>query len=40
MNSKSDDNIYNDLLSALREKLKVLTLKIQPKIYQYGFLKE
>jgi hypothetical protein len=40
MNTKSDDNIYNGLLSALKEKLKVLTLKIQPKVYQYGFLKE
>jgi hypothetical protein len=40
MNTKSDDDTYNALLTALRETLKALTLKIQPKVYQYGFLKE
>jgi hypothetical protein len=40
MNTKSADDTYNALLTALREKVKALTLKIQPKIYQYGFLKE
>jgi hypothetical protein len=40
MNSKSTDETYTQLLDALRDALKVLTLKIQPKVYQYGFLKE
>jgi hypothetical protein len=40
MNTKSNDETYNALLAALREKLKALTLKIQPKVYRYGFLKE
>ena len=38
MNSSSDDTHYTELLSALREKLKALEARIEPKIYEYGFL--
>jgi hypothetical protein len=40
MNTKSADEIYTALLAALRGALKTLTAKIQPKVYEYGFLKE
>ncbi|GHU29662.1 hypothetical protein FACS1894172_01260 [Spirochaetia bacterium] len=40
MKSISEDEIYNTLISALRENIKILTQKIQPKVYEYGFLKE
>ncbi|GMO62418.1 MAG: hypothetical protein Ta2A_09010 [Treponemataceae bacterium] len=40
MNTKSTDETYNALLAALRGALKTLTAKIQPKVYEYGFLKE
>ncbi len=40
MNAKSEDETYNALLAALREKLKTLAAQIRPKVYEYGFLKE
>jgi hypothetical protein len=40
MNSKSADASYTQLLGALRDALKTLTHKIQPKVYEYGFLRE
>jgi hypothetical protein len=40
MRTKSDDATYNELLAALRNRLRTLTEKIQPKVYEYGFLKE
>jgi hypothetical protein len=40
MNTKSDDETYNTLIKTLREKQKALAKKIEPKIYEYGFLKE
>jgi len=40
MNNKSTDETYNSLISNLREKLKQLAEKIEPKVYQYGFLKQ
>ncbi|MDR2194697.1 MAG: hypothetical protein LBP19_09610, partial [Treponema sp.] len=40
MNAKSNDETYNTLIKTLRERLAVLTVKIQPKAYEYGFLKE
>lgn len=40
MNSKSDDAKYMQLIGELRSKLSVLAEKIQPKVYEYGFLKE
>jgi len=39
MNNKSNDNTYMDLITGLRDKLKVLSKKIEPKVYEYGFLK-
>ena len=38
MNNKSTDEEYNVLIGTLREKLKILAKKIEPKIYKYGFL--
>lgn len=40
MNSKSDDTKYTELIGNLRDKLNVLAKKIEPKVYEYGFLKE
>jgi hypothetical protein len=40
MNTKSTDATYNALLADLRGALKTLTVKIQPKVYEYRFLKE
>ncbi len=40
MKNKSKDNQYMKLISQLRENLKTLAQKIEPKIYQYGFLKK
>ena len=39
MNNKSDDEIYMKLITTLRENLKILAKKIEPKVYEYGFLK-
>jgi len=40
MNSKSENDNYNILIKDLRQKLSVLAEKIQPKVYEYGFLLE
>ncbi len=40
MNSKSNNETYMKLIIDLRDKLKVLAKKIEPKVYEYGFLKE
>jgi hypothetical protein len=40
MNSKSDDETYNELVGNLRSALKMLSQKIEPKVYEYEFLKE
>ncbi len=40
MNAKSEDDIYMNLISELRNKLNFLADKIKPKIYEYEFLKE
>jgi hypothetical protein len=40
MNNKSDDTQYNELIGELRNKLKLLAQKIEPKVYEYGFLLE
>ena len=40
MNHKSSDEAYMDLISKLREKLRQLADKIEPKVYEYGFLKQ
>lgn len=39
MNNSSSDEHYNELVKALREALKILARKIEPKVYEYGFLK-
>jgi len=40
MNNKSEDETYSNLISDLRESLKILAKKIEPKVYEYGFLKQ
>jgi len=40
MNNKSTDETYNELIENLRIRLKKLTKKIEPKVYEYGFLRE
>ena len=38
MNADSDDERYMELIVALRQQLKRLAKKIEPKVYEYGFL--
>jgi hypothetical protein len=40
MNLRSVDAIYTELISELRDNIKILAQKIEPKVYEYGFLKE
>ena len=40
MNNKSDDEVYMKLIGGLRLNLKQLSEKIEPKVYEYEFLKE
>ena len=40
MNNKSTDSHYNDLIANLRIALNALAQKIEPKIYEYEFLRE
>ncbi len=40
MNPDSSDERYTELLKNLRQQLKVLAGKIEPKVYEYGFLKQ
>lgn len=39
MKSDSEDKTYTELIHNLRDKLKILASKIEPKIYEHGFLK-
>ncbi|MDD2964311.1 MAG: hypothetical protein PHQ65_04815 [Bacteroidales bacterium] len=39
MNNKSTDETYTNLIGQLREKLRELAEKIEPKVYEYEFLK-
>ncbi|MCR5038814.1 MAG: hypothetical protein K6A94_05715 [Bacteroidales bacterium] len=39
MNAKSDDATYTEFIANLREKMKLLAKRIEPKVYEYGFLK-
>jgi hypothetical protein len=39
MNNKSSDETYMNLIGDLREKLRQLADKIEPKVYEYEFLK-
>jgi len=40
MNPRSTDEQYTTLIANLREAINVLAKKIEPKVYEYGFLKE
>ena len=40
MNTRSSDETYNKLITNLRDKLKLLAKKIEPKVYEYGFLRK
>ena len=40
MNSTSEDGRYNELLAGLKSAMKMLATKIEPKVYEYGFLKK
>jgi hypothetical protein len=40
MNNQSDDETYTELIGNLRIALKTLAKKIEPKVYEYGFLKK
>jgi len=40
MNNTSNDEKYNELFKTLQAKMKILAKKIEPKVYEYGFLKE
>jgi len=40
MNNKSNDTTYVKLISELRDSLKILSQKIEPKVYEYEFLIE
>ena len=40
MNNKSSDETYMNMIGNLREKLKQLAERIEPKVYEYGFLKK
>jgi hypothetical protein len=40
MNNTSTDPTYNELIENLRFALKILAQKIEPKVYEYGFLME
>lgn len=39
MNPRSTDETYTELIGELRNKLGILAEKIEPKVYEYGFLK-
>ena len=40
MNTESDDPTYTTLIADLRQKQKELARQIEPKVYEYGFLKK
>lgn len=40
MKTNSDDEKYMELIQNLRVKLRILASKIEPKVYEYGFLKQ
>ena len=40
MKNKSDNETYNSLIGNLREALRIIAKKIEPKVYDYGFLAE
>ena len=38
MNNTSNNETYNELIAELRSALKTLAEKVEPKVYEYGFL--
>ena len=40
MKTNSEDEKYMSLIKDLRDRLKILAAKIEPKVYEYGFLKK
>ena len=40
MNNKSEDETYTALMEKLKQKMENLRMKLQPKVYDYGFLKK
>ena len=40
MNTGSQDEHYSHLMAELRQSLKIIAQKIEPKVYEYGFLKK
>ena len=40
MNATSGDADYNERLAALKSVMKKLAAKIEPKVYEYGFLRK
>ena len=40
MNTRSTDEKYNALIGTLRERVRILTEKIRPKVCEYGFLRD
>jgi hypothetical protein len=40
MNAGGEDSTYTELIANVRDNLKILAKKTQPKVYEYGFLKE
>ena len=40
MNATSSDADYNERLAALKSVMKKLAAKIEPKVYEYGFLRK
>lgn len=40
MNPDSSDAYYTELIRRLRARMRVLAARIEPKVYQYGFLKK
>ena len=39
MNSDSNDEYYTELIRTLRDNMKLLARKIEPKVYEHGFLR-
>jgi hypothetical protein len=39
MNNRSSDDKYNELIATLRKNIELLARKIEPKVYDYGFLR-
>lgn len=40
MNNNSSDETYMKLIGDLRERLRQLANKLEPKVYEYEFLKQ